>query len=112
MRVSAIYTNGIYQNQKNKIKVQKRECLHIERPESDSQFCGKNENINFKGKFGMIVGGAVGFAATFALALVAPPAAGAVLSCLTGGGAFVGAGIGDYTEDKVNGENNNKDDKK
>lgn len=59
-----------------------------------------NNSVNFKGKFGALLGAVLGGAAVVAVALVAAPAA----ACLTGGGAFVGALGLDAAEDAVNGK--------
>lgn len=59
--------------------------------------------INFRGKFGKIVGGAVGTGAVVAASFVFAPA----VICLAGAGLLAGMVGGDVVEDKVN--DNNKD---
>lgn len=59
--------------------------------------------INFRGKFGKIVGGAVGTGAVVAASFVVAPA----VICLAGAGLLAGMVGGDIAEDKIN-----KNDKK
>ena len=54
--------------------------------------------ITFNGKFGALLGGAIGAVAVIATAIIAAPAA----ACLAGGGAIIGAIGGDVAEDAVN----------
>lgn len=66
-------------------------------------------NVNFKGKFGQIVGGTIGAGAVLVASFVAAPAA----ACLAGAGLIVGLVGGDIAEDAVNKEGDfKKDDKK
>lgn len=60
----------------------------------------ESNNVNFKGKFGQILGGTLGAIAVIAISTVAPPA----LICLTGAGAAIGATGLDVAEDKINKE--------
>lgn len=70
----------------------------------------KSADVNFKGKFGQIVGGTIGAGAVLVASFVAAPAA----ACLAGAGLIVGLVSGDIAEDAVNKEGDFKkdDDKK
>jgi len=68
---------------------------------------GAPAEINFRGKFGKIVGGALGTGAVVAASFVIAPAA----ICLAGAGLLAGMVGGDVVEDTVN-KNDNKDNDK
>ena len=55
-------------------------------------------NVQFRGKFGRIVGGAVGTGVVLAASMVVAPA----IICLAGAGLVAGMVGGDVTEDKIN----------
>ena len=69
-------------------------------------------NVNFKGKFGQIVGGAIGTGAVLVASFIAALAA----ACLAGAGLIIGLVGGDVAEDAINKEGEFKkkdnDDKK
>ena len=68
-------------------------------PRSYTMF-NKQNNVQFKAKFGAWLGGIAGGVAVVAVALATAPAA----VCLLGGGAMLGAVGGDVVEDAVNGK--------
>ena len=92
MRVSQI---SVY-NQPKMYPYQQKQHLKTQPCGTDSNDC----NVQFKGKFGAIIGGVAGAAAVIAAAIVTAPAA----ACLAGGGAILGAIGGHVAEDTVNGE--------
>ena len=59
---------------------------------------GNTSNVQFRGKFGRIVGGAVGTGVVLAASMVVAPA----IICLAGAGLVAGMVGGDVTEDKIN----------
>ena len=63
-----------------------------------------NISVNFKGKFGKIVGGAIGTGAVVAASMIAAPA----IICLAGAGLVAGMVSGDVAEDKINKEGDYK----
>ena len=65
-----------------------------------------NDSVNFKGKFGQIVGGTIGTGAIMVGSFFLAPA----LVCLSGIGLLLGAAGGDIAEDAVN-KKENKDDR-
>ncbi len=66
------------------------------------------QNVNFRGKFGRIIGGTIGAGAVMVASFVVAPAA----VCLTGAGLFLGLVGGDVAEDAINKEGDFKDNKK
>ena len=65
-----------------------------------------SSDVNFKGKFGQIVGGTIGAGAVLVASFIAAPAA----ACLAGAGLIVGLVGGDVAEDAVNKEGDFKKD--
>lgn len=93
-RISSVY----YKPQlKNKISEQ-QESGSSKVPDS---------NLNFRGKFGKIVGGAIGTGAVVAASMVVAPA----IICLAGAGLVAGMVGGDVAEDKINKEGDYKNNK-
>lgn len=98
MRVQAINFANVYHKVNLSPKIAHKVVDNPIQPQPD---------LSFRGKFGSIVGGVLGFAATVGAVFIAPPAAAALLSCMTGAGAIAGAVAGDAAENAVN----EKDDK-
>ena len=100
MRVSSInsvYCNKNYCSQTNPRKL--TENLPAEN--SPKQL----SSLNFRGKFGAILGGIIGGVATLAVAAATAP----MLACLAGGGAVLGAFTTSAAEDSINGDNKKRD---
>ena len=96
MRVIPVNSN-VYVVRRNATKNQGRQ--HFTNPE---------RNVNFRGKFGSIVGGTLGAGAVLVASFVAAPAA----ACLAGAGLIIGLVGGDIAEDAINKEGEYKDNKK
>lgn len=92
MRVSSV--SGVYYKPQCRRSAQKKLPEHT-------------ENVQFKGKFGQIVGGTLGAAAVVTAAIFTAPA----VICLAGAGVLAGAVGGDVAEDKVNGEDTKDENK-
>ncbi len=72
----------------------------VKNKESNTTVTENSPNVNFKGKFGQIVGGTIGAGAVLVASFVAAPAA----ACLAGAGLIVGLVGGDVAEDAINKE--------
>ncbi len=90
------------------MKVSSVSCVSYRRPLQKVVKTVQSEDapaeINFRGKFGRIVGGTLGTGAVVAASFVFAPA----VICLAGAGLLAGMVGGDVVEDKVNNDKKEK----